>query len=228
MVTVADCQRVQANWFRFRAEACGGEVWTDGPLTWIDGPDGQNLMFPAEMTAEALERGVRRARDRGLKIVGAWLDLSVDPAPLAEAGFSRGWSPWWMTVDLSDPIGRPDPRVRLQIPADDHDEEAVARHRPARAWYAGAYTAPERRFAGHAWSFRDSDLAGIFDMAVWEPFRRTGLGTGLLHAVCAAARRAGARHAILNATPMGKLLYSSCGFTQIGEGITWWHHLGSD
>jgi hypothetical protein len=47
----------------------------------------------------------------------------------------------------------------------------------------------------------------------------------LLRAVCAAAGDAGARHAVLNATPEGKLLYSSCGFTQIGEGITWWLHL---
>jgi GNAT superfamily N-acetyltransferase len=62
-------------------------------------------------------------------------------------------------------------------------------------------------------------------MGVWEPFRRRGFGTGLLYAVCAAARDAGARHAVLNATPEGKLLYSARGFRQIGEGITWWHHL---
>lgn len=228
MVTVADCQRVQTSWYRFRAEACGGEVWTDGTLSWIDGPDGLNLMFPPRMTTAAVRRGVDRARDRGLSIVGAWLDLAVDPAPLAEAGFTRGWSPWWMTADLSGPVGRADPRVELQVPADNPAEEAGARRQPTRAWYAGAYTAPDRRFAGHAWSFLDGDLAGVFDMAVWKPFRRTGYGTGLLHTVCAAARQAGARHAVLNATPEGKLLYRTCGFTQIGEGITWWHHLGND
>ena len=38
-------------------------------------------------------------------------------------------------------------------------------------------------------------------MDVWEPFRRRGFGTGLLYAVCAAARQAGAKHAVLNATP---------------------------
>ena len=62
-------------------------------------------------------------------------------------------------------------------------------------------------------------------MDVWEPFRRRGYGTGLLRTVCTAARRAGARHAVLNATPEGELLYNSCGFTRIGEGITWWRHL---
>ena len=236
VVTVADCQRVQTNWYLLRAETCGGEAWTDGPLTWIDGPDGLNLMFPTEMGTGAVLRGVERARDRGLSIVGAWLAVGVDATPLAEAGFTRGWSPWWMTADLSEVIGNPDPRVELQVETSDyHDEDpdyqallAVARRQPIRAWYAAAYTPRTRRFAGRAWSFLDGDLAGVFDMDVWKPFRRRGYGTGLLRAVCTSARQAGARHAVLNATPEGKLLYSSCGFRQIGEGITWWLHLRSD
>lgn len=235
MTTVADCQRVQTNWYRLRAETCGGEVWTDGPLTWTDGPDGQNLMFPTAMTTAAVRRGVARARDRGLPIVGAWLALDVDPAPLAEVGFTRGWSPWWMTANLSDVVSEPDPRVELQVETSDYQAKdpeyrrllAVARREPTRAWYAAAYTPRTRRFAGRAWSFLDGDLAGVFEMDVWEPLRRRGYGTGLLRAVCAAAGQAGARHAVLNATPEGKLLYNSCGFTQIGEGITWWQHLGS-
>jgi len=102
VVTVADCQRVQTNWYRLRAETCGGEVWSDGPLTWIDGPDGQNLMFPTTLDPPAVRRGVQRARDRRLPIVGARLSREVEPAPLIEAGFTRGWSPWWMTADLDD------------------------------------------------------------------------------------------------------------------------------
>jgi hypothetical protein len=42
--------------------------------------------------------------------------------------------------------------------------------------------------------------------------------------VCTAAGAAGARYAVLNATPDGKKLYETCGFRQIGEGITWWLH----
>jgi GNAT superfamily N-acetyltransferase len=236
VVTVADCERVQTNWYRLRAETCGGEMWTDGPLTWVDGPDGQNLMFPTAMTSAAVLRGVERARARGLSIVGAWLALGVDARPLVEAGFTRGWSPWWMTADLSNSVGYPDPRVELQVETSDYQGDyrqyrdllAVARRQPAQAWYAAAYAGRARRFAGRAWSFLDGDLAGVFDMAVWQPFRRRGFGTGLLYAVCNAARQAGARHAVLNATPEGKLLYSSRGFTQIGEGVTWWHHIGSE
>jgi GNAT superfamily N-acetyltransferase len=233
MVTVADCQRVQTNWYRVRAQTLGGEIWTDGPLTWIDGPDGQNLMFPTEMTTAAVLRGVERARQRGLGIVGAWLDRGVDATPLAEAGFDRGWSPWWMTADLSGVIGRPDPRIELHEDTTDYQDEdpgyrellALARLRPRRAWYAAAYTSHAKRFAGRAWSFLDGTLAGVFDMDVWEPFRRRGFGTGLLNAVCTAARQASAQHAVLNATPEGKHLYSACGFTQIGEGTTWWCRL---
>lgn len=235
MVTVSDCQRVQTNWFRYRAETLGGEVWTDAGLTWICGPDGQNLMFPTRISTAAALRGVERARDRGLPRVGAWLDLNVDPTPLAEAGFERGWSPWWMTADLSTMDESRDPRVELQRETSDYQREdgeyprllAVARRHPTRAWYAAAYTTHPRRFAGRAWSFVDGDLAGIFDMAVWQPFRRQGFGTALLRAVAAAAQQKGARHAVLNATPEGKLLYSACGFTQIGEGITWYRHFRS-
>jgi GNAT superfamily N-acetyltransferase len=227
MVSVADCQRVQTNWFRMRAEVLGGLVWADGPLTWIDGPDGLNLMFPETLAGGDLGRAVEHARQRGLPIVGAWLGLEVDPGPLAQVGFERGWSPWWMTADLSEVAGPPDARVLQTIDTEDDDVErfALTHQQPVRAWCACAYAEPSRQFAGRAWSFLDEDLAGIFDMDVWQPFRRRGLGTGLLRSVCASAQSAGARHAVLNATPEGKKLYDACGFTQIGEGSTWWLHL---
>jgi hypothetical protein len=120
VVTVTDCQRVQTNWFRFRAEACGGAVRTDGPMTWVDGPDGLNLMFPIEISIAGVLREVEYARDRGLPIVGAWLSRDVDAAPLAEAGFTPGWSPWWMVADLSELPADADPRVRLQSESADY------------------------------------------------------------------------------------------------------------
>jgi GNAT superfamily N-acetyltransferase len=236
VVTVADCERVQADWYRYRAEQLGGAVSRDGALSWVDGPDGPTLLFPDEMSDSAVVRGVERA---GGRAIGAWLSESVDPAPLERAGFERGWAPWWMVADL-EPTPRivparrvapaPDPRVELQTETSDYGGEHAAyaaelrltRLTPRRTWYAAAYE--KGRFAGRAWSFlsRDKRLAGVFDMAVWPPFRRRGLGTGLLTAVCAAACAAGARYAVLNATPEGKLLYETCGFHQIGAGITYW------
>ncbi|WP_215545908.1 GNAT family N-acetyltransferase [Amycolatopsis sp. CA-230715] len=232
MITVTDCERVQANWFRMRAERLGGRVWTDGPLTWVDGPDGQNLLFPESIPPAEVARGVEHAARTGAPIVGAWLGLGVDASALAEAGFERGWSPWWMTAPIEAVLrAEPDPRIELRLDSDDYEGEyaayreqlALAREEPPRAWYAAAY-APGRELAGHAWSFLDNGLAGVFDMAVWEEFQRRGFGSGLLRAVCAAAGAAGAAHAVLNATPDGKKLYRARGFTQIGEGITWWLH----
>ena len=84
-------------------------------------------------------------------------------------------------VDDSD-----DARVELKETSSDYAGEhadysrnfALTRSRPKRTWYAGAYAEPGRRLAGHAWSHLSGDeIAGIFDMAVWPPFRampRTG------------------------------------------------------
>jgi GNAT superfamily N-acetyltransferase len=231
VVTVTDCERVQTNWFRTRADATGGAVWRDDGLLWTDGPDGMNLMFPATLSTAAVRRGVDRARELGRDIIGAWLGVDVDASALADAGFERGWSPWWMTAGLTDVPQPRDARVTLDQDGRDYrgehaayrDQLAVTRLEPPRAWHAAARESG--RFAGHAWSFRDGELAGIFDMGVWPRFQRRGLGTALLATVCAAARESGAHDAVLNATPEGKALYSTCGFTQIGEGITWWHHM---
>ena len=233
-ITVADCERVQASWFAFRARELGGTVWEDEGTQWTDGPDGLNLMFPRRISRAAVGRALDRARELGRPAVGAWLSLDVAADVLADAGFERGWSPWWMTAHLADVPPPADPRIRLEHDSLDYAEHdpgyrallALTRREPARCWYAAART-PDGRFAGRAWSFLEcaGEPAGVFDMDVWPPFRRRGFGRALLSAVCGAAAGAGARHAVLNATPDGRALYRACGFTQIGEGITWWHHL---
>lgn len=231
MVTVADCERVQASWFHLRAQLPDGESWTDGPLAWVAHAGEQYLMFPRELPDPALRRGLDRARGVGRTTVGVWLNRDVDPEPLARNGFQRGWAPWWMSASLPL-VGSLDERVILQTRTDDYggehasyaDQLTLTRLSPRRVWYAAAYS-DAGRFAGRAWSCLDGDLAGVFDMAVWELFRRRGLGSGLLRAVCAAATAAGARAAVLNATAMGARLYETCGFVRVGEGITWWRHL---
>ncbi len=87
MVTVTDCERVQTNWFRARANALGGTVWDEDGMLWTDGPDGMNLMFPSALTTASARRGVDRAYALGRDIVGAWLSTDVDATALAEAGF---------------------------------------------------------------------------------------------------------------------------------------------
>ena len=211
MVTVADCERVQARWFGVRAQL-KGRTWVDEGHVWTDSPDdGVNLMFPVHPSLDVVRRGVAYAVQAGRPVVGVWLGLEADPSALEAEGFERGWAPWWMTADVGDVGAADDPRITVE-PAYE-----------GTCWKASALH--EGRHAGQAWSFVVGELAGIFDMAVWPPFRRRGLGTGLLRQVCDAARSAGAKSAVLNATPEGKLLYSTCGFRQIGEGITYWRHL---
>jgi GNAT superfamily N-acetyltransferase len=230
-VTVRDCEQAQTAWFLTRAELLGGEAWRDRGLVWASEPGSACLLFPEEIRADALAAGLERVRAQRV-IVGAWLSRAVDPEPLHDAGFERGWSPWWMTARIDEVGLTDDPRVELREETTDYGgghasyarSLALTRARPKHTWYAAAHEPPGRRFAGHAWSHLVGDVAGIFDMSVWPAFQRRGLGTALLRTVCAAAGAAGAVDAVLNATPEGKKLYETCGFTQIGEGITWWLH----
>ena len=234
MPSVKDCEVAQTCWFTCRAAVLGGQTWNDGPLLWVREGDEQNLMFPEHIPVDAVARGVKSAREAGVRIIGAWLGTDVDTSALAAVGFERGWEPWWMTAAVGD-VGAPDdPRIELQQDtvdytgeyADSRESLKLARVVPRHSWYAAAYDDRKgRRFAGRTWSHLVGETAGVFDMAVWPPFRRRGLGSGLLRAVVAAAASAGASNAVLNATPEGKLLYESCGFRQIGAGITWWLHL---
>lgn len=229
---LATVEGVQTEWFRLRAERLDGTVWDDGPLFWTDGPDGQNLMFPRSIPLDPLDRGIERARASGREIVGAWVENETDASALAERGFERGWAPWWMTAPLDKIDQTPDPRVHLGALDDDIADERSGYGRflefaalePGRAFYAAARV--DGVLAGHAWSFVSGENAGIFDLDVWAPFRRTGLGAGLLHAVAAAAREAGAKLAMLGTSPQGALVYRAQGFMRIGQSSTWWLHLG--
>jgi GNAT superfamily N-acetyltransferase len=230
IATVVECEQNQAAWNAAVAMAVGGEVWQGDGLSWAWQPHNGHLMlsFPATVAAAAARRGVEAARARGARIVGAWLALDVDPSGLLEVGFERGWEPWWMSAELDTIPEADDPRVSITSDVEEYGDDGrrllsltVGAH--ARAWHAVAR--PDGRFAGRAWSFAPDDTAGIYDMDVWPAFRRQGLGRALLRAVCGSARTAGARVAVLNATPDGELLYRQEGFVRVGTGITYWHHL---
>ena len=222
MPTIETCEAAQTCCFTCRAAVLGCETWRDGPLTWVREGDELNLLFPDRIPADAVRRGVERARDANMRIIGAWLGTEVDASALAASGFERGWAPWWMTAAVDDVGAAGDPRIELQQDTTDYTGEyaeyrkslKLTRVRPQRSWYAAAYGDrggrgghSGRRLAGHAWSHLSGETAGVFDMQVWPSFRRRGLGRGLLRAVVSAAAGAGARNAVLNATPEGKLLY---------------------
>lgn len=227
---VGACEANQAAWNEAVAVAGGGRCWEDDGLRWAwQAHDGHVMLsFPQTVDPGALARGVAAAADLGARRIGAWLGAETDAGALERAGFRRGWEPWWMAA-RADAIAAPDdPRVQLAAAVPEYGPEgqallALARGPEARAWHAAARV--DGAFAGRAWSFVAGDVAGIYDMDVWPAFRRAGLGRALLRVVAAAARGAGARTLVLNATPDGAPLYAAEGFIRVGTGITYWRHL---
>jgi GNAT superfamily N-acetyltransferase len=152
----------------------------------------------------------------------------IDASPLEAMGFERGWEPCWMATELTALAVCTDDRVSLTADVPEYDPEGqrlltLAQRRDATAWHAVARV--DGVFAGRAWSFATGPHAGVYDLDVWPGFRRRGLGRALLHAVCGAARTAGAQLATLNATTESEPLYAGEGFARLGKGITYWHHL---
>jgi ribosomal protein S18 acetylase RimI-like enzyme len=226
---VAAAERNQADWLAATARATGGGTWSDGPLRWAHGRHSGEvlLLFPRELPAAALARGLAVAGERGARRIGCWLAADVDPRPLARHGFTRGWDPHWMAATIAALPAAADARVALEPDTPEYDADGrglltLTAARPARTWHATARL--DGALAGRAWAHRTGAVAGVYDVEVWPHARRRGLGTALTLAVCAAAGRSGARTAVLNATPDGRLLYAALGFATCGEGRTWWRH----
>jgi GNAT superfamily N-acetyltransferase len=203
-VTVADCEINQAAWNAAVAVAGGGEVWEDDGLLWSwQAHDGQLMLnFPRAIAPASACRGVKAARERGARIVGAWLASDVDASSLQTAGFERGWEPWWMGAALQSITEPDDPRVTITADVPEYGPEGqrlLSLADTPGAWHAVARV--DGRFAGRAWAFAAGHVAGIYDMDVWPAFQRQGLGRALVRKLGRSARAAGAQVAVLNATP---------------------------
>jgi GNAT superfamily N-acetyltransferase len=229
-VTVADCEINQAAWNAAVAVAGGGEVWEDDGLRWTwQAHDGQLMLnFPRGIAPAGAYRGVEAARERTARIIGAWLASDVDASAPETAGFERRWEPLWMAAALQCIAEPDDQRVAITTDVPEYGPEgqrllSLADTPSVRARHAVARV--DGQFAGRAWAFAPGDVAGIYDMDVWPTFQRQGLGRALLRQLGRSARVAGAQVAVLNATPDGQQLYSAEGFSRIGTGITYWHHL---
>jgi len=65
--------------------------------------------------------------------------------------------------------------------------------------------------------FLDDSQARIERMAVSKPFRRKGIGRGIVSLVIAESKKRGARHLILHAQLDAVFFYRSCGFEEAGK-----------
>jgi len=226
---IAACERNQRHWYEAQATVTGGARWRSGDLEFIaPGPDGDVMLaFPTRIEVSDAEAGLERAWSLGYRSIGAWLRAEGDGVALAALGFESGWQPHWMAARLADIPPVNDRRIQLEDATPEYDGRGRAmltltEERPRRAWHAVARI--DGRIAGRAWIYSDGETAGVYDMDVWPRFRRQGIGRGLLATLATAARDAGHRWAVLNATPDGERLYRGSRFSSIGHGATWWKH----
>jgi ribosomal protein S18 acetylase RimI-like enzyme len=227
--------RNHRSWMAATARASGGRVWTERGLPCaLQRKDRGELLipFPGRYPPEALDTALAWADRHAVGITGCW-STGLQPdrlltQRLLERGFETGWQPHWMATGLRERDAPADPRVSLVTEVPEFDAYgsallALTRRRPARFWLAVARL-PEGRLAGFAWSHVAAGIAGVYDVVVFPHASRQGLGRALTAAVLTAARQAGARHAVLNATAEGELLYRALGFRSLGWGRTWWRH----
>jgi GNAT superfamily N-acetyltransferase len=230
-VIAAAAARNHTAWMRARALATGGAIRRHGHLRWYaEGLGGEiSLGFPKAVSQPALSAALADARACRSRSIACWAtgleDVDALWARLEPAGFEWGWKPHWMALDPAGlPAAEPDPRVSLVTSVREYDAygSALLTLTRGRCWHAEARV--DGRHVGHAWSFLHGDEAGVYDMDVYPPWQRQGLGRALTLAVCGAARDAGARLITLNATDAGERLYSTVGFEPAGWGQTWWWH----
>lgn len=147
--------------------------------------------------------------------VGWWLldesrSASLGPRLLAR-GFSWGWRPNWMALDVEKLIeNHPVPADVELIP--DQQGFAALRH--------GVKVG---HIVCHVVEFDGGLVGGIYSTGVQDQHRREGIGTALTVAASRMLGARGCRHVLLNATPLGQPVYQRAGFELIGEsGQTWW------
>ncbi|WP_157940126.1 GNAT family N-acetyltransferase [Arthrobacter ruber] len=234
MVTIAQCQRLQASWFAALASATGGKTFSTHGCTWVWLPARRELMmmFPESVTAYAVRPALAEGSRLGATSARVWLNGAVDPAELGALGFAPGWQPWWMAAPVSAVVRSGDDDAVLTTEVPDYsgplaEELRVVRTQPRQAWHAVTRDTDGGNISGAAYSFRPSGVAGltglggIHHLEVLPAYQRRGLATALLSTTARAAGAAGAVDLAVNATPEGYRFLSRRGFTLLGRGRTY-------
>jgi ribosomal protein S18 acetylase RimI-like enzyme len=222
--------RNQSSWMAGVARIQAGGVHRVGPLRVVEHGGDATVLFPWRASASAFDALLEWCCARDVRQIGVWATglAPVDGlrARLLERGFEEGWRPHWMTIEASKlPLGAEDERVAIVDAVPEYDaygQALLGLARQPRFWHAAARL--DGVYAGHAWSHRVGECAGIYDVDVHPHFRRRGLGTAL---TLAAIRAAGAALVVLNATGDGEALYRALGFRSVGFGWTWWWDRGA-
>lgn len=210
-------------WFRRTAAAEGTGVVQVGGTELFLGFEA--MLFPSsELDVPALIAEIRARDCRG---VGCW-SLSADAelgTRLVARGFQWGWRPHWMAIDLDHSSPGPMPGSFEVAPATPPYARTLP-YAPGGPDPRGTYRLGVRlagKVVGQVVVNPAGDVAGIYSMGVAPRARRRGIGEALTRAACRLAAEQGCRHAVLNATEEGTLLYLRAGFRSLGWGQTWWY-----
>lgn len=238
MVTIAQCQRLQAAWSAALATATGGRTFSTHGSTWVWLPARRELgmMFPESVSAHAVRPALAEGVRLGASSVRVWLNGAVDPVELAGLGFGPSWQPWWMAAPAAAVVVPGDDDAVLATDVPDYSgpleqELRVVRSQPRQAWHAVTRSGEGGSISGAAYSFYPSGvtglrrLGGVHNLEVLPDHQRRGLATALLSATARAALQAGAVDLAVNATPQGYEFFSRRGFTLLGRGRTYALHL---
>jgi GNAT superfamily N-acetyltransferase len=238
MVTIAQCQRLQAAWYAALASATGGRTFSTHGCTWVWLPARRELMmmFPETVTAHAVRPALAEGTRLGATSARVWLNGAVDAGELGALGFAASWQPWWMAASVSAVVrlGDDDAVITTEVP--DYsgplaEELRVVRSQPRQAWHAVTRDADGGNISGAAYSFQPSGVAGlrglggIHHLEVLPAYQRRGLATALLSTTARAAGAAGVVDLAVNATPQGYRFLARRGFTLLGRGRTHSLHL---
>lgn len=234
MVTIAQCQRLEAAWCAALATATGGKTFSTHGTTWVWLPARRELMmmFPERVSAYAVRPALAEGARLGAATVRVWLNGAVDAAELGTVGFAQSWQPWWMAAPVSAVVRSGDDDAVLTADVPDYSgplqqELRVVRSQPRQAWHAVTRDAAGGNVTGAAYSFYPSGVAGlrglggIHHLEVLPDHQRRGLATALLSATARAAGAAGAVDLTLNTTAEGYEFFSRRGFSLLGRGRTY-------
>ncbi|WP_246385798.1 GNAT family N-acetyltransferase [Armatimonas rosea] len=240
------------SWFTENARVAGGEVQQRDGLTVIYSPSSSpdalrevTIAFPqwaSEGLGAALDAALAFARSKDVRQVSCWSLVPTQPDDLAALlvarGFSWGWEPHWMALDLetATPESFPTPEslelaldegspwevtgIPYYEPRDAPRLRALAQQEPRKTYHFGARL--EGKVVGHSLlhvSGGPLHVAGIYNVGVLPEARRQGVGRAVSWAACQHARSLGCRYVLLNAATH---IYNRLGFVSLGHGQTWW------
>jgi GNAT superfamily N-acetyltransferase len=217
--------RNQVSWMEGVSRVMGGGVHRVGPLRVVfTGSKKVTVPFPWRVSGPALDALIAWCGERGVRGIAVWASglgpVDALDAQLRERGFCEGWRPHWMAASAEDLVAPDDPRAEVVDAVPEYDgfgQTLLGLADGRRFWHVAARV--DGVYAGHAWSHRVGDCAGLYDVDVRPLFQRQGLGRAM---TVAAVRAAGAPLVVLNATGEGEALYRALGFRSVGLGWTWW------